>query len=184
MNGIDIIILINILTFVTLLFFVYRWYKTLLVSYGKIVALLLPIAFIGFLSSFNTITESEAKKISEDAVSQAFENEKISKNDATIKSIVFDEDVSLFQQLMFVYKVKFDTSGYQYRIVQDVNMSASGLNGNLKWKNHRTDLRKINDSIYEFKIDVSYTTQIAHILTYSGQKEIVKRINIKEYINR
>ena len=178
MNEIDIIIILNIIGFLAIIFFVYKWYKVLLKSHGKMVALLLPISLIGFLGAFNGITEKDVEKISKSEISDALDKQKVAEENSNVKMVTFSEDVSLLQKLHFDYVIALDNSNNDYVIKKEVNISNSGTTSNLEWRNFSANLIKVNDSIYDFKINAYYNSKILFILSYSGEKEVTKRINV------
>lgn len=181
MNEIDIIIIVNIFGFLAIIFFVYKWYKVLLKNHGKMIALLLPISLIGFFGAFNRITEKEVEKISESKISKALETQIESENNSITKRVKFNENVSWFQKLHFDYEIKLDSLSKNYSIIKEVNISNSGTASSFEWTDFSTNLIKVNDSVYDFKINAYYNTKVLFILSYSNEKEITKRVNIKDF---
>lgn len=181
MNEIDLIVIANIIAFLTMIFLVYRWYNGLLKTHGKIVALLLPISLIALLVSFNAMTENDVKRISESKITEALDKQKLKENNANSKSIVFSKDVSLLQKLHFGYEIGLDSLTKNYGIKKELLTSYSGVTSNLDWTDYRTNMIKVNDSTYDFKIKAYYNAKILFILSYNGEKEFTKRINIKSY---
>ena len=179
MNEIDIIIIVNIIGFLVFIFFVYKWYKLLLKNHGKMIALLLPIALIGFLGAFNGITEKEVKKISESQISKVLDNQKVIEDNSKVKRVTFSKEVSLLQKLHFDYAIELDSLTKDYAIKKEINISNSGATSNLDWTSFNTNLIKVNDSIYDFKINAYYNSKILFILSYSGEKDFTKRVNVK-----
>lgn len=181
MNEIDIIIIVNILGVLTIAFFVYKWYKTLLETYGRKVALLLPIALIGFLGAIGRTSENDAKRISKNEISKALRNQKLKENKFNVKRISFVKDVSLLQKLDIYCEVGLDSLTNDYRITKEISVVNSGISSNFDWTDFTTNFVKINDSIYDFKISAYYDAKILFIVNHFGEKKVTKRINIKNY---
>jgi len=178
MNEIDIIIISNILGLLALLFFLYKWFRVLLKTYGKAVAFLLPLACLGFAGSLNTATGKDTAR--ERNTQPVKEPVAIDIGNSGAKTVHFSQKISLLQELHFTYEMQPDRSNGYY-IAKDPGMYDSGVSSNFKWTDHSTNLVKINDSIYVFDITATYKSNILGIVSFCGQKDFMKQINLKDY---
>jgi hypothetical protein len=180
MNEIDIIIIVNSIGFLAILFFVYKWFKALLKTHGKMIALLLPIALIGFSAAVIGPNEDDVKEICKDEISKALDNPKKVETHP-IKIVFFSHNASLLQKLHFFYEVESDSITKNYVLRKESVLTHTGITSNFEWTNTSTNMVKVNDSIYDFKINVDYRSKILYILSFSGNRKITKRVNIKSY---
>ena len=181
MNKIDILIIINLITILVIVFFIYKWYKVVAQNHGKMLALLIPISAMAFLSSFNSVNENEAKKISQVEISKTlkYKNNFEELNTNGLKNIRFEHEVSLLQSLHFNYGIAYDSVQKSYNIKNE-NLSSSGVSSNLEWTDHITNFQKVNDSIYEFEIIANYKSKILFLITDNDNRSFTKRINVND----
>ena len=160
MNKIDIIVILNLLTFLALIFFVFIWFRNIRKKHGIWLALLVPVAVIAFIGTIGEDNGGLNKELRNNYI-----NNITGKKYQEKKVLEFEEKLSFFHYVDFEFVLGRD-SCCNYDIVSVLKKRTSSVNANLEFQDFNYYLTNENDSIYDLNIVTPYKTSILFLFHY------------------